>query len=100
MLFVVVFRDPSAKTRETSFVSFLFSFVDDRLSKTMSNTALAGDVAKNIHLWTTENTKFSLFTATETSPVLLAFFPCAFTAHENKVSGRHDGLSLPRADED
>ena len=53
----------------------------------MSNNKLqAGDLAKNIHLWTTETTKFSLFTATEKSPVLLVFFPCAFTKHENKVS--------------
>ncbi|CAF0807132.1 unnamed protein product [Adineta steineri] len=51
----------------------------------MSNKIQAGDVAKNIHLWTTENTKFSLFTATEKLPVLLAFFPCAFTKHENKI---------------
>ncbi|CAF0860264.1 unnamed protein product [Rotaria sordida] len=51
----------------------------------MSKIVQAGDVAKNIHLWTTESTRFSLFTATEKSPVLLAFFPCAFTKHENKV---------------
>ncbi len=51
----------------------------------MSSTVQAGDVAKNIHLWTTDSTRFSLFTATEISPILLAFFPCAFTKHENKV---------------
>lgn len=53
----------------------------------MSSTVHAGDVARNIHLWTTGDMKFSLFTATEKSPVLLAFFPCAFTKHENKVWG-------------
>lgn len=51
----------------------------------MSKAVQAGDKAKNIHLWTNESTKFSLFTATDKSPVLLAFFPCAFTKHENKV---------------
>ncbi|CAF0956497.1 unnamed protein product [Rotaria magnacalcarata] len=51
----------------------------------MSKLIQAGDTAKNIHLWTTASTKFSLFTATEQSPVLLAFFPCAFTKHDNKV---------------
>ena len=66
--------------RQFFFVFYLFSSIN-RL-----NLMKAGDAAKNIHLWTTDSAKFSLFTATETSPVLLAFFPCAFTKHENKVS--------------
>lgn len=51
----------------------------------MTSQLQAGDPARNIHVWTTDSSKFSLFTATEASPVLLLFFPCAFTKHENKV---------------
>ena len=60
----------------------------------MSKTVQAGDIAKNIHLWTTDDKKFSLFTATEESPVLLIFFPCAFTKHENKVNKKLMKLNL------